>query len=163
MTSARSTAFAVYVVLSLVGHLAWEVAQLRLYTIWREAPFGELAFAVVHCTAGDGLIAAATLLIALVLVGARRWPSSGFRTVAAVTIFLGVAYTGFSEWLNVYVRGSWSYAVQMPTVHVGGYAVGLAPLLQWIAVPLVVFAILAGRLRRPSGPSPTAMERDRTV
>ena len=37
--------------------LAWEIAQLPLYTIWNDGRPAYIAFAVVHCTAGDVLIA----------------------------------------------------------------------------------------------------------
>jgi len=50
--------------------LVWEVAQLPLYTIWSEAPASKIAFAVAHCTAGDVLIGAAALLIALLAMRA---------------------------------------------------------------------------------------------
>ncbi|MBI4757135.1 MAG: hypothetical protein HY778_17315, partial [Betaproteobacteria bacterium] len=46
--------------------LAWEIAHLPLYTIWREGSPGWIAFAVAHCTAGDVLIGAATLMLALI-------------------------------------------------------------------------------------------------
>jgi hypothetical protein len=44
-------------------NLAWEIAQLPLYTIWTEAPPAGIAFAVAHCTAGDLLIGSAALVI----------------------------------------------------------------------------------------------------
>jgi hypothetical protein len=42
-------------------NLVWEVAQLPLYTLWVEATPGEIAFAILHCTGGDAMIAAASL------------------------------------------------------------------------------------------------------
>ena len=50
-----------YLSYSLLGHLAWEIGQLPLYTIFWDARAGETAFAVLHYTAGDLLIAACTL------------------------------------------------------------------------------------------------------
>jgi hypothetical protein len=61
-----------------------------------------------------------------------------------VAVAIGLGYTVASERLNVgLVR--WTYAEAMPVVPV--LDVGLAPLLQWIAVPLAAFWLL-GRLRR---------------
>lgn len=134
-----------YLLASTVLHLVWEVAQLPLYTIWSEA-FGREAFAVIHCTLGDLMIAGLSLLGALAFAARPDWPRSGSREIALVVIGLGVAYTVYSEWLNVSVRGSWAYAPLMPTVPILG--TGLAPLLQWIVVPALALRIAASAPRR---------------
>jgi hypothetical protein len=113
--------------------LAWEILQLPLFTLWRDGTAREIAFAVLHCTAGDALIAMAALSWALLLVGSPQWPDRGFGRVAVATVAIGLAYTGYSEWLNVELRGSWAYAEAMPRLPVLG--TGLAPLLQWALVP----------------------------
>jgi hypothetical protein len=61
-----------YFAFAIPAHLAWEVAQLPLYTIWYEDPSGRIAFAAIHCTGGDALIASASLLGALLLFGNRH-------------------------------------------------------------------------------------------
>jgi suppressor for copper-sensitivity B len=127
-----------------VGNLVWEVFQLPLFTLWRTASPAYLAFAALHCWAGDLLIASATLGLGIMVAG-RPWPSRGCARVATVTILLGVGYTVFSEWLNVAVRGSWAYAPAMPRVPPLG--TGLSPLLQWIIVPLGGFVVSRPRSR----------------
>ena len=144
----RGTAFALYLGLSAIGHLVWEIVQLPLYGLWRTASNGELAFAVLHCTAGDLLIATSVLLTSLVVSRAWRWPHAKALHVAALAILLGVAYTAFSEWHNVYVRQSWTYAPSMPTFAIFGYQLGASPLAQWVIVPVAGFAILASMRRR---------------
>ena len=120
-------------------NLVWEVLQLPLFTIWATGSLAERTFAVVHCTGGDLLIALVSLVIALIATWAADWPRQGFRRVAVLAIVLGIAYTAFSEWLNVYVRQSWAYADWMPTVAVGSIRVGVSPLLQWLVVPTLAF------------------------
>jgi hypothetical protein len=120
-----------------VGNLVWEVSQLPLFTLWRTASPAYLAFAAFHCWVGDLLIGSASLGLGILVAG-RAWPSRSYVPVATATILLGVAYTVFSEWLNVAVRGSWAYAPAMPRVPPLG--TGLSPLLQWIVVPLAAFA-----------------------
>ena len=44
---------------------AWEFLQLPLYTIWWSEPWSRIAFALVHCTAGDLLIGASALVLAV--------------------------------------------------------------------------------------------------
>ena len=119
------------------AHLAWEMAQLPLYTIWYEAAPSRIAFAVVHCWAGDAIITSATLLGALLLVSNSRWPNERFALVALSTVLAGLAYTVFSEWNNTEVRSSWAYSSLMPTLPWIG--TGLSPLLQWLVIPLAAF------------------------
>ena len=145
----RRTALRRYFVCIALGNLLWEVAQLPLYTIWITGTRGQLAFAVVHCTAGDLLIATLALLAALVTVGNARWPAKRFTRVAFVTVGAGVAYTIFSEWLNLVVRQSWAYSEAMPVVPLIG--VGLSPLLQWLVIPGVAMLVVR-RSRSQSSP-----------
>lgn len=120
-----------------IGSLVWEFAHLPLYTLWQTGTSEEIVFAALHCTGGDILIAASTLLAALIFLGPRQWPGSGSNRVIITTVLLGLGYTAFSEWLNVEVRGSWAYAAEMPVLPVVG--TGISPLLQWFIVPSVAF------------------------
>jgi hypothetical protein len=116
-------------------NLAWEVAQLPLYTLWREASVGYIAFAVAHCTVGDILIGGAALMLALIVSRAgplMRWP---WLHIALVATSAGAAYTLVSEWLNTSVRQSWEYSALMPTLELGRFVIGLSPLAQWLVVP----------------------------
>jgi hypothetical protein len=132
-----------YFAVIVLGNLAWEVLQLPLYTIWATGSLREQAFAAVHCTGGDILIALAALTLALALLGER-----GFWPVALLALGIGVAYTGLSEWLNVYVRKSWAYSQWMPVLPIGSYRIGLSPLLQWMLVPGAALCVAGRMLRR---------------
>ena len=125
-----------------IGHLTWEMFQLPLYTIWQIGTFREQAFAVAHCTLGDILIALSTLALALLLAGHVNWPERRFFVVGFLAVLFGVGYTVFSEWLNVVVRASWAYSERMPVITLFGFDVGVAPLLQWVVVPTIGFAIV---------------------
>ncbi len=132
-----------YLMISFILHLVWEVAQLPLYTIWSE-PVARQAFAVIHCTVGDLMIAGLSLLVALALGNEPSWPNSGSRAIWQLLLVFGAGYTVYSEWLNVNVRGSWSYSPLMPTLPVIG--TGLSPLLQWLVVPTLAIMMAIGRL-----------------
>lgn len=136
-------AFRAYFAVIAIGNLTWEVLHLPLYTIWTTGTLGEQAFAVVHCTGGDMLIALASLMAALLLTGTHDWPTRGRERVALVTIVFGIVYTGFSEWLNVSVRRSWAYSDWMPVIPLGTARIGLSPLVQWIVVPTTAFWVAA--------------------
>ena len=139
MTAPWLTVFRRYIPFVLAANLAWEAAQLPLYTLGRDGTPSEQAFAVLHCTGGDVLIATAALLLALMTAADGRWPSHPpvYWRVAGITVGLGVLYTIFSEWLNIVIRQSWAYSDLMPVVPV--IDTGLSPLLQWIVVPLAGF------------------------
>jgi hypothetical protein len=118
-----------------VLNLAWELAQLPLYTIWREQSAGYVAFAVAHCTVGDILIGAAALTLALIAARAgppMRWP---WLQVALIATVAGAAYTLVSEWMNTSLRQGWQYSELMPTLDLGGFVIGVSPLAQWLVVP----------------------------
>lgn len=128
-------ALRVYLGTIALGNLAWEAAHLPLYTIWQTGTLGEKVFAVVHCTGGDLLIALACLALAIVLAGEPAWPVHAYRRIAALTIGFSVAYTIYSEWLNIVVRKTWAYSDLMPVVPI--INTGLSPLLQWVVLPLL--------------------------
>lgn len=132
-----------YLGASLVLHVGWEIGQLPLYTLWSTEPWAKQAFAVIHCTIGDVMIAVLSLVIALAVVGRAGWPRISTRSVWLLSLLLGVGYTVYSEWLNVNVRGSWSYSSLMPTLPLIG--TGLSPVLQWLVVPTIVQWFVAGR------------------
>lgn len=140
----------IYLAVSAILHLAWEMLQLPLYTIWRSGTAREIAFAVLHCTAGDLMIAAVSLLIALLVAGNRAWPSERFLQVTALTLIIGMSYTVYSEWANTGALRTWAYSKFMPTVPLLG--TGLSPLMQWLVVPALAFAAIRPRRseKRPS-------------
>ena len=141
-----------YLALLLIVNLVWEVVQIPLYTLWSEGRPDEIAWAILHCTAGDGLVGAAALGGAVVLTASWDWPARGFIRVAFVATLLGVVATIVLEWLNVEVWRSWTYAAAMPRLPPLG--TGLSPLLQWLLLPPLCFLAvrrLAGVPRRVLG------------
>lgn len=108
---------------------------MPLYTIRQTGTPDEKVFAVVHCTGGGLLIAFACLTLAIVLVGEPAWPVRAYRRIVALTIGFSIAYTIFSEWLNIVVRKTWAYSDLISVVPV--INTGLSPLLQWVVLPLL--------------------------
>lgn len=138
----RWVAVSRYLLVILIGNLVWEALQMPLYTLWVDGTWGQIGYALMHCVLGDVMIGAATLLAALLLLRSAALPETAQGRVMVVTVTLALAYTVFSEWLNVEVRQAWAYRDIMPRLPWLG--TGLSPLLQWIAVPLLAFRLSHG-------------------
>jgi hypothetical protein len=126
-----------YLTAVALGDLVWEAAQMPLYTLWRTGTAREIALGILHCTAGDVLIASAALTAALVLFGSADWPRYGFARVAIAATIFGLGYTVHSERLNL-AWGAWAYVGLMPTLPWLG--TGLAPMAQWLLLPPLALA-----------------------
>ncbi len=127
---------------SFALNLVWEIGQLPLYTLYRTEPLGRIAYAVIHCTVGDVLIAVFSLLLAALLTRHADWPLTRPWVGGGIAILFGLSYTVYSEWYNVYQSRAWAYSESMPLV----FGIGVSPLLQWLVVPAALVVIV--RLRR---------------
>ncbi len=133
------------VVLSAILHFAWEILQAPLFS----SLDGASHFAgVVECAAatfGDILIMIAAFLVARVLAG-PTWNMSPFGRGVVVFVAVGLIATIVLEYLNTEILGRWAYGPEMPRLPVVG--TGLAPIAQWVVIPLVVLWYLR-RLHPP--------------
>lgn len=120
--------------LAFALNLLWEIAQVRLYTIWDAADQMAVAWALLHCTLGDVVIALALFVLVGALLRCEDWPVLHPWTGGAIVVIGAIAYTVWSEWFNVYRVGSWGYTASMPMI----FGIGLAPLLQWLILPPVM-------------------------
>jgi len=120
--------------------LIWEWAHLPLYTLWRDATPGYLAFVVAHCTVGDILIGTSALLLSLLFV-----PTPTRTAVIVGMVAITVAYTVFSEWLNTSILENWAYSGLMPVLLINSTALGLSPIFQALLVPPAALAFAGYR------------------
>ena len=95
----------------------------RLYTLWQTGSPGDIAFAVLHCTAGDVLIATGALVAALTVLGSPDWPRKRASSVGAAVIAIGLGYTAYSEHLNTAVRKAWA-STRISCQHCPGSGLG---------------------------------------
>lgn len=123
--------------LAFALNLTWEIAQVRLYTIWAAADGMSVAWALLHCTLGDVVIALVMFALAGVVLWRADWPASHPWTGGAIVVIGAMAFTAWSEWYNVYRVGNWGYTASMPMI----FGIGLSPLLQWLILPPVMVAV----------------------
>jgi hypothetical protein len=127
-------------VLAFVFNLMWEIAHVRLYTIWPATDGWDVAWSLLHCTLGDGLIALAMYALAGAVLHRANWPVSRPWAGSGIVVTGAMAFTAWSEWYNVYRAGNWDYTASMPMI----FGIGLSPLLQWLMIPPAV--VVAYRL-----------------
>jgi hypothetical protein len=120
--------------LGFVLNLTWEIAHVRLYSIWMASDGPGIAGAVLHCSLGDAVIALAMFALAGIVLWHLDWPMSHPWTGSAIFVVGALTYTAWSEWHNVYRAGNWGYTASMPTV----FGIGLSPLLQWLILPPLI-------------------------
>ena len=117
--------------LAFVLNLTWEIAQVRLYSIWTAADGMSIAWDLIHCSLGDVAIALTLFALAGMVLRRADWPESRPWTGGVIVVIGAVAFTAGSEWYNVYRAGNWGYTASMPTI----FGIGLSPLLQWLILP----------------------------
>src|SRR5450759_2793912 len=84
--------------LAFVLNLTWEIAQVRLYTIWAEADRLSVAWALFHCSVGDVAIALAMFALAGMVLRRADWPASRRWAGGAIVVIGAMGFTAWSEW-----------------------------------------------------------------
>jgi hypothetical protein len=147
--------------LAFVLNLTWEIAHVRLYTIWAAADGMSVAGALLHCSLGDVVIALAMFALAGIMLWRADWPASRPWTGGVIVVIGAMAFTAWSEWYNVYRAGNWGYTASMPMI----FGIGLSPLLQWLILPPVMvraYRTLGPVLFGPHGSQSAIPTRDLT-
>ncbi|KXK00554.1 MAG: hypothetical protein UZ03_NOB001002719 [Nitrospira sp. OLB3] len=136
----RKLLIQIFVVAALVN-APWEVAQSQanLY-VGRDGG----GFPWWHCALmglGDGVLVLAIFFMGRIACGRWEWferPGlKGYATMLVSGLVISVA----TEWLMVYVAFRWAYQDSMPVVP--GFGVGIAPIIQMLVLPPLVFCIVA--------------------
>lgn len=134
-------------------HFVWEFLQVPAFAEMAEMPHWEGIKLCTAATVGDVGIALAAFWIAAAIARTRCWIADPRPRLVLLFLAVGLVATVGLEYYYVELSGRWSYSELMPRVPPLG--TGLAPLMQWVLIPLLVVA-LAGRLlgepdRRPAG------------
>lgn len=133
-------ALLVFALLTFLFHFAWEILQAPLFARMPEMSHWQATLVCLKATLGDVGIALASFAVGAVLE--KRWlwfVDPGNRALAAY-VATGVLITIAFEWHAVYWAGRWAYSDLMPLVPF--LHVGLAPVLQWVVLPLAVLFFL---------------------
>ena len=126
--------------LTFVFHFSWEILQAPLFARMPTMSHWQATLVCLKATFGDVGIALAGFAAAALWDQNSRWfiaPSAG-ALIAYLTT--GLLITIAFEWHAVHWANRWAYSDVMPIVPV--IRVGLAPVMQWIILPTVVFFLL---------------------
>jgi len=124
-------------IFALLLNFAWEILQAPLYAGMADMPHAQVTKACLQATVGDAVIMLLAYGAVAAVARSRRWIVAPSGRQLALFIAIGVSITAAIEWLATrgYWIGNWNYLPTMPLVP--GTHIGLAPLLQWVVLPLL--------------------------
>lgn len=128
-------------------HFAWEMAQSFLFASMKSMTPAEATLLCLRAALGDLVIMATAYVAAAMASRDLTWPAHHRRVAVAMFFSIGLAITIAYERYAVRT-GRWQYDARMPVI----FGIGIAPLLQWLAVPATVLLIFR-RLWRSNPPS----------
>ena len=125
-------------VFALLLNFPWEVLQAPLFAGMADTPFVEVIAGCSQASLGDVVIMLLAYWSVAIAARSRRWVLTPSGRQMSLFIAIGVSITAVIEWLATSGRWlqSWTYSPSMPVVP--GFGIGLAPLAQWVVVPLLV-------------------------
>lgn len=133
---------------ALLFNFAWEILQAPLYEGMADMPHAQVTKACLQATAGDALIMLLAYSVVACAARSRRWIVKANGRQLALFIAIGVSITAAIELLATrgYWIGNWTYLSTMPLVP--GTGIGLAPMLQWVVLPLLTVWFVRRQLAR---------------
>ena len=140
-------------ILSFPMHFTWEFLQAPLFLNMRDATHMDGIRLCLQATLGDMVIVLIAFWLASFLTGTRQWAAQPSRRAIAGWLSTGLAITVVLEFYSTKVAGRWVYDVSMLRLPVIG--TGIAPLIQWIIVPMLVLWYMR-RLSAKTSPSDLA-------
>jgi len=125
-------------IFALLLSLPWESGQMWLYAGTSEMSHLEGIQICIVATLGDALIALFDFAVVAAVSQSPAWVRTPKRSQVAGFLAIGLAITIAIEIIATQYDGafSWRYSPEMPVTPWIG--IGLAPLLMWLVVPLLV-------------------------
>ncbi len=131
---------------STVIHFGWGISQMSLYAFSGVTITGYADFVRMHWIAalkGGGMTVGVYMLVALFLRNASWGKKFTNQRIIYLAVF-GFLWALGVEYNAVVVGSRWAYSSAMPILP--GIKVGLSPLLQMVAVPLLSIFLVRKQL-----------------
>lgn len=141
---------------ALLLNFPWEFIQVPLFEGMATAPHWQAVRGCARAALGDVVIALIAYWAVAVPCADRDWIANPRAPQVLAFLAVGMLVTAVIEWLAV--RGlwtaTWAYTTAMPVLP--GLGIGLAPLLQWLVLPILLVLIVGRQLRGRSDRVPVA-------
>ncbi len=123
-------------ILALPMHFTWEFLQAPLFRSMQDASHMQGIRICLQATLGDMVIALIAFWVTSFLAGTRQWVAQPSRVAIAAWLLSGMAITFLIEFYSTEIADRWTYGASMPRFPLIG--TGLAPVAQWLVVPMLV-------------------------
>ena len=135
-------------IFALLLNFAWEILQAPLYVGMADMPHAQVTRACLQATIGDAVIMLIAYGAVAVVARSRRWIVAALGWQLVSFTLIGVSITVAIEWLAThgYWFGNWRYQSAMPLAP--GTGIGVAPLLQWVVLPLLTVWFVRRQIAR---------------
>lgn len=117
-------------------HFTWEILQAPLFRSMQEVSHMEGIRTCLHATLGDMAIMLLAYWLTALVARTRHWVARPSRSAIATWLLSGLATTIALEFYSTEVTHRWTYSASMWRLPLAG--TGIAPLIQWILLPLLV-------------------------
>ena len=131
-------------VISVLLNFPWEVAQMPLYV--ENGSWLEFALHCIIPSLGDGLIVMLIFCVGWAVRGRSDWADQPGWATYALMLTTGLSVAVIVEWVGFYGLNRWSYTANMPLLP--GLGIGVAPVLQMLILPPVIFKMTGWWLAR---------------
>ena len=130
----------VFAVFTFLFHFTWEILQAPLFARMPVMSHWQATLVCLKATFGDVGIALASFAAGALSDKSWSWFAKPSRMAFAAYLATGIVITIAFEWYAVYWAGRWAYSDLMPLFPF--VQVGLAPVLQWVFMPIAVIYFL---------------------
>lgn len=127
-------------------NFVWEMLQMPLFSYPADTPLMQISVACIRASAGDAAMVVIAFWVAVFLQKDRKWYLHPSVRSLAFFLLPGVLMTIVFEAMATGPLNRWAYANSMPTLP--GLGTGLAPIAQWLLLPLLIIFIVRHQARR---------------
>ena len=135
-------------IFSFLLNFIWELMQAPYFASLDEVSHWDGILICLKATFGDVFIALSAFWVTSSISKNRQWIHLASGLQVAIFLFVGISVTVALEIYNTQFANNWSYSENMPLVP--PFDVGLAPLLQWLFVPMLVLWFVRRQSMEPS-------------
>lgn len=129
-----------------VINFVWEMLQMPLFEFPAQSSLAQMNLVCVQASAGDALMVVVAYWIVAAAQRDKNWIFHS--SVRSLGLFLipGIVMTIAFEAMATGPLHRWAYAEAMPTIP--GLGTGVAPLAQWLILPLIIVYVVNRQLHQ---------------